>query len=66
MPKLSRRDAGLLILVTVGFFAPHSLAADGKQLAIKGYDPVAYFKSGSPRAGCRNSSTNGMSTATSS
>src|SRR5215212_4333949 len=51
MPKLSRRDAGLLILVAVGFYSTHSLAAEGKPLAIKGYDPVAYFKLGKPAHG---------------
>ena len=50
MLKLSRRDAGL-ILVAAGLFAPHSFAADGKPLAIKGYDPVAYFVMGTPARG---------------
>ena len=50
MPKLSRRDAGL-ILVAAGLLAPYSFAADGKPLAIKGYDPVAYFVMGTPTRG---------------
>jgi YHS domain-containing protein len=50
MPKLSRRDAGL-ILVAAGLLAPYSFAADGKPLAIKGYDPVAYFDMGTPTRG---------------
>jgi hypothetical protein len=50
MPKLSRRDAGL-ILVAAGLLAPYSFAADGKPLAIKGYDPVAYFVVGTPLRG---------------
>ncbi len=50
MPKLTRRDAGL-ILVAAGLLAPYSVAADGKPLAIKGYDPVAYFVMGTPTRG---------------
>jgi YHS domain-containing protein len=50
MLKLSRRDAGLL-LVAAGLFAPSSLAAEQKPLAIKGYDPVAYFAIGTPTRG---------------
>ena len=50
MPKLSRRDAGL-ILVAAGLLAPYSFAAEGEPLAIKGYDPVAYFVMGTPTRG---------------
>ncbi|MET0528080.1 MAG: YHS domain-containing (seleno)protein [Microvirga sp.] len=50
MPNLSRRDVGLL-LVAAGLVAPYCLAAEGKPLAIKGYDPVAYFVMGRPMRG---------------
>ena len=50
MPMLSRRDAGLL-LIAAGLYAPYSFAEDGIPLAIKGYDPVAYFVMGKPMRG---------------
>ena len=50
MPMLSRRDAGLLLIVA-GLYAPYTFAADGTPLAIKGYDPVAYFVMGKPVRG---------------
>jgi YHS domain-containing protein len=54
MPKLLRRDAGLF-LIAAGLFAPFSLAADVLPLAIKGYDPVAYFVMGKPVRGLQES-----------
>ena len=51
MATLSRRDAGLFVLIAASLFAPPSLAADQKPLAIKGYDPVAYFVMGTPTRG---------------
>jgi hypothetical protein len=50
----SRRDATRLVLVVAaGLFAPAtaSLAADATPLAIRGYDPVAYFTIGTPTRG---------------
>ena len=51
MPKLSRRDAGLFLLIAASVFGGSSFALDGKPLAIKGYDPVAYFALGTPTRG---------------
>jgi hypothetical protein len=55
MPSSSRRAAlfGLLVLVGVSAFgtASHSIAAETAPLAIKGYDPVAYFTDGKPTPG---------------
>ena len=52
--SLSRRDAiGLLALVaaTPLMIAIRSAAAQTRPLAIKGYDPVAYFTDGKPTRG---------------
>jgi hypothetical protein len=54
MHNLSRRNAvGFVLLVAASWFAPSipSVAAEGVPLAIKGYDPVAYFTVGSPVRG---------------
>jgi hypothetical protein len=54
MPNLSRRSAvRLVLLVAASSFATSipSVAAEGVPLAIKGYDPVAYFTVGSPVRG---------------
>ncbi|WP_230532233.1 YHS domain-containing (seleno)protein [Microvirga roseola] len=54
MSKSSRRDViGLLIAVAAGScaFITVPLASDVKPLAIKGYDPVAYFTAGAPMRG---------------
>jgi hypothetical protein len=50
----SRRHATCFLLAgAAGLFAPapHTRGADGKPLAIKGYDPVAYFTMGTPTRG---------------
>ena len=55
MLSFSRRDAirGLVLLVAISLLAaasrPH--AAEKAPLAIKGYDPVAYFTDGKPKRG---------------
>ena len=54
MPNLSRRHAILLVLVLVApLFAAstRSGAVEKVPLAIKGYDPVAYFIIGKPVPG---------------
>ena len=54
MHNLSRRNAvRLVLLVAASLFANSipSVAAEGVPLAIKGYDPVAYFTVGSPVRG---------------
>ena len=54
MHNLSRRNAiRLVLLVAASSFATSipSVAAEGVPLAIKGYDPVAYFTVGSPVRG---------------
>jgi|SRR5690242_9338074 len=53
MPSVSRRSAlQILPLLIVGVSASlRSLAADSVPLAIKGYDPVAYFTEGKPTQG---------------
>ena len=54
MHHLSRRNAvRLVLLVAASLFAPASpsVAAEGVPLAIKGYDPVAYFTVGRPVRG---------------
>jgi hypothetical protein len=54
MLNLSRRDAvRLLLLVAATSFTaiPRSLASETLPLAIKGYDPVAYFTLGKPVRG---------------
>jgi hypothetical protein len=54
MSNLSRRNAISGIIALVGglsFAASLSRAADETALAIKGYDPVAYFTTGSPARG---------------
>jgi len=54
MHNLSRRNAvRLVLLVAASAFAPASpsVAAEGVPLAIKGYDPVAYFTAGRPVPG---------------
>ncbi|WP_134497136.1 YHS domain-containing (seleno)protein [Microvirga pakistanensis] len=52
MHNPSRREATRLILVVaVGLFAPTFLAADTLPLAIRGYDPVAYFTTRTPTPG---------------
>jgi len=54
MHDLSRRNAvGLALLAAAAPFAASlpSIAADRVPLAIKGYDPVAYFTTGSPMLG---------------
>ena len=65
MHTLFRPDAiRLILLVAPALFAisMHAAAAESVPLAIKGYDPVAYFTTGEPAAGCRTSNMNGMST----
>ena len=54
MHNLSRRDATCLVLLAT--LAPvatsvSAVAAEGVPLAIKGYDPVAYFTLGKPTIG---------------
>lgn len=53
MQGFSRRNAigGLVLLAAGSTFATRSIAADQLPLAIKGYDPVAYFTAGSPIRG---------------
>jgi hypothetical protein len=55
MSHFSRRDAlrgvGLLAATATLAMAPRSFAAEGVPLAIKGYDPVAYFTDGKPMPG---------------
>jgi len=54
MHNLSRRNAvRLVLLIAASSFATSipSVAADSVPLAIKGYDPVAYFTVGSPVRG---------------
>jgi hypothetical protein len=53
MPVLSRRNAVGLVLIAAGAFATSipSFAGEPPLLAIKGYDPVAYFTTGSPARG---------------
>jgi YHS domain-containing protein len=53
MPGLSRRNViRALVLLTAGFAAaPRSVAAEKARLAIKGFDPVAYFTDGGPARG---------------
>jgi YHS domain-containing protein len=54
MHDLSRRNAvGFVLLAAVSPFAVSipSVAADRVPLAIKGYDPVAYFTAGKPARG---------------
>jgi hypothetical protein len=53
MKSFSRRDAILasMILVAGCATAPRPLAAETLPLAIKGYDPVAYFTDGKPVRG---------------
>ena len=51
MLKLSRRDAGLSLLAVGSSFMSLALAAEVKPVAIKGYDPVAYFEMGKPARG---------------
>jgi YHS domain-containing protein len=55
MHSLSRRNVirGFILLVAGSTFstASRSAAADKAQLAIKGYDPVAYFTDGKPTHG---------------
>jgi hypothetical protein len=55
MHYLSRRNAirGLVMVVAAQTFATasRSIAAEKAPLAIKGYDPVAYFTIGSPARG---------------
>jgi hypothetical protein len=54
MHNLSRRNAvGLALLAAASAFATSipSVAADSVRLAIKGYDPVAYFTDGKPTRG---------------
>jgi hypothetical protein len=50
MPILSRRDGirGFVSLGAASAAAPWSVAAEEVSLAIKGYDPVAYFTDGKP------------------
>lgn len=50
MPELSRRDVGSL-LILAGLFTPLALVAAERPLAIKGYDPVAYFAIGKAMRG---------------
>jgi hypothetical protein len=54
MRNLSRRNAVRLILLVAGATlttSMPSLASDNDTLAIKGYDPVAYFTDGRPTRG---------------
>jgi hypothetical protein len=55
MLSFSRRNAirGLVLLVAISLFVAASRpnAAEKAQLAIKGYDPVAYFTDGKPKRG---------------
>jgi hypothetical protein len=52
MHNPSRREVTrLVILAAAGFFASTTLAFDGLPLAIRGYDPVAYFTAGTPTPG---------------
>ncbi|KFG70755.1 YHS domain-containing (seleno)protein [Microvirga sp. BSC39] len=52
MHNPSRREVTrLVILVAAGLFASTTLAFDGLPLAIRGYDPVAYFTAGTPTPG---------------
>jgi hypothetical protein len=54
MRNLSRRNAVNLILLVAGSAlttSMPSLASDNDTLAIKGYDPVAYFTDGRPARG---------------
>jgi hypothetical protein len=54
MHTLSRRAAGCLVVAAAAYplaVASGSLAADSLPLAIKGYDPVAYFDAGQPTLG---------------
>ena len=54
MPNLSRRNAlDLVLTAAFALFAASSpsVAADRVPLAIKGYDPVAYFSAGKPTRG---------------
>jgi hypothetical protein len=53
MQTLSRRNAVCLALLAAASpFAPkHSTAGESATLAIKGYDPVAYFTTGAPVRG---------------
>ena len=55
MPSCSRRTAlfGVLMLMAVAALgtASRSIAAESVPLAIKGYDPVAYFTDGKPTPG---------------
>ncbi len=67
MPRISLALAALAALtVAFGFTAPHALAEatkpvintlDSKGVAIKGYDPVAYFTEGAPRKGSKEFSS---------
>jgi hypothetical protein len=54
MHNLSRRDAGRLVLLAAAFplvAAIPGVAAEQIPLALKGYDPVAYFTLGRPARG---------------
>ncbi len=52
MHNPSRREAtGLILVVSAALFAPPSFASDVLPLAIRGYDPVAYFTTGTPTLG---------------
>src|SRR5277367_6718378 len=55
MYSFSRRDAirgfALLVAVATLMLAARSFAAEDVPLAIKGYDPVAYFTDGKPTPG---------------
>jgi hypothetical protein len=52
MPGLSRRNASHLVVLGVLLVtASWSVAAEDVPLAIKGYDPVAYFTEGKPTHG---------------
>ena len=65
-PSFSRRDAlrGLGLLAATATLATTSptFAAEDVLLAIKGYDPVAYFTDGKPAPGFPELTTNGTNT----
>jgi hypothetical protein len=51
-PCLTRRGAALVLALVAAFpLSVQSAAADEFPLAIKGYDPVAYFTAGKPTPG---------------
>ena len=66
MHYLSRRNAiylALLAMATPLAISQPTAAQENVPLAIKGYDPVAYFTDGNRRAGFRRSNTSGTTTA---